>query len=301
VLAACGGCLAASKWNGLFDFFVVWLMVVGVVTQRFWAPALRKTLRPASWGNPFGFSLDIVVAAMLFVGATIYVLSYIPWFLLGEGHNLAGLVQMQHDMYGYHCCAETVMISAGAKHPYASSWWQWPFILKPISYYYHDFRVGAALQQGTACCVAEILALPNPAVWWLGLISVPAMGWLAFRERNKGYLLLFTAYILQWLPWIASPRLAFEYHFFPNLAVICLADAVLLQRVWQLASSEEGRFAWPRISVYVYCGLVVAAFVFWYPIISGMHVTWETWDARMWHWLFGNQWVWGNHSDVAAY
>jgi len=303
ILALCGGCLAASKWNGLFDYFVVWLLAVGVATQRFWAPALRalggarRTALPASWGNPFGFSLDILAASMLFVGATVYLLSYVPYFMLGEGHNLGTLVEMQHDMYAYHCCASTVMISAGAKHPYASSWWQWPFILKPISYYYHDFRVGAALQSRTACCVAEILALPNPAVWWLGLVSVPFMGWIGWRERNKGFLLLFVAYILQWLPWIASPRLAFEYHFFPNLAVICLADAVLLQRVWQLARS--GGPVWPRVAVYVYCALAIGAFVFWFPIVSGMHVTWDTWDARMWHDLFGNQWVLGNPSDLA--
>jgi dolichyl-phosphate-mannose--protein O-mannosyl transferase len=146
--------------------------------------------------------------------------------------------------------------------------------------------------------VAEILALPNPAVWWLGLISVPLMGWLGWRERNKGFLLLLVAYILQWLPWIASPRLAFEYHFFPNLAVICLADAVLLQRVWQLARGDE-RFAWPKIAVYVYCGLAVAAFVFWFPIFSGMHVSWDTWDSRMWHFLFGNQWVYENPAGLA--
>ena len=303
ILALCGGCLAASKWNGLFDFFVVWLLAIGVGTQRLWAPVLqalgraRTAPRPASWGNPFGFSLDILAASMLFVGATVYLLSYIPYFMLG-GHNLGTLVEMQHDMYAYHCCASTVMISAGAKHPYASSWWQWPFILKPISYYYHDFRVGAAAQQATACCVAEILALPNPAVWWLGLISVPAMGWLGWRERNKGYLLLFTAYFLQWLPWIASPRLAFEYHFFPNLAVICLADAVLLQRVWQLARAGPG-FRWPRFLVYAYCALAILAFIAWFPIVSGMHITWDAWDARMWHSLFGNQWVLENPADLA--
>ncbi len=80
--------------------------------------------------------------------------------------------------------------------------------------------IGAPVQRRrmvAACCVAEILALPNPLVWWFGLFSVPAMAWWGYVERNKGYLLLFAAYLFQWLPWILTPRIAFEYHFFPNL------------------------------------------------------------------------------------
>jgi len=306
ILATCAGCLAASKWNGLFDFFVIWGLVALVVSQPYWrrlARLLRHQSvvpRPAAWGNPFGFSLDIVVGSMLFVGATIYALAYIPFFRLG--HSFSDLVGLQKQMYDYHS-------TLTATHPYGSRWWQWPLILRPVSYYYHDFRTGLAASDGAACCVAEILALPNPIVWWTGLISVPFIAYLALRERNKGYLLLVTAYIFQWLPWIASPRVAFEYHFLPNLAVICLADAVLMQRIWNRArgGSEilaswfgwkdapawaERWCAWPRPIVLAFGLLVVWAFVFFFPILSGMHVRWNAWDARMLHWLYrNNQWV----------
>jgi len=288
ILTLCAGCLGASKWNGFFDFFVIWLFTLGVVAQRYWAHLLRAVgiakayAVPAQWGNPFGFSLDIVIAAMLFVGATIYVLCYIPYFMLG--HNLSDLVGLQSQMFGYH-------YDLKATHPYGSKWWQWPFILRPISYYYHDFRIGPATQDPHACCVAEIIALPNPAVWWLGLASVPFMGWLAWRERNKGYALLGVAYLLQWLPWMLSPRVAFEYHFFPNLAVICLANAVLLQRIWRYGQKLGGQYAWPKLVVGGYLTAVVLLFVFFYPILSGMHVRWEVWDARMWHAIMGSSWV----------
>jgi Gpi18-like mannosyltransferase/predicted membrane-bound dolichyl-phosphate-mannose-protein mannosyltransferase len=294
LLAIAAGCLAASKWNGLFDFFVIWGLTFAVVVQRYWGSLQRAIGRtgilsgPASWGNPFGFSFDLVVATMLFVGGTIYVLCYIPYLLLG--HNLGDLVSLQQQMFGYH-------YDLKATHPYGSKWWQWPFILRPISYYYHDWRTGAATQDSAACCVAEIIAIPNPAVWWLGLVSIPFAGWLAFRERNKGYLLLFVAYFLQWLPWATSPRVAFEYHFFPNLAVICLANAVLLQRVWRYGEARfgslarAGRAAWPQLVVGGYLVLVVGLFVFFFPILAGLHVRWNVWDARMWHWLMHNQWV----------
>jgi Gpi18-like mannosyltransferase len=288
ILALCAGCLAASKWNGLFDFGVVWLLTALVVMQRFTGALGRAIGRvgsvqsPARWGNPFGFSLDLVVAAMLFVAATIYVLCYIPYF--GLGHSLGDLVALQQQMFGYH-------YDLKATHPYGSKWWQWPLLLRPISYYYHDWRVGPAGQNPAACCVAEILALPNPAVWWLGLISIPFIAGLAWRERNKGCTLLVTAYFLQWLPWITSPRVAFEYHFFPNLAVICLANAVLLQRVWRSGEKLRGRLSWPRLVVGGYVVLVVGLFAFFYPVLAGSHVSWDVWDARMWHWLMRNQWV----------
>ncbi len=292
VLALCAGALGASKWNGLFDFFVVWGLAAAVVAQRWFAPLRRAlgmhdaTARAATFGNPSGFSLDIVIAIMLFVGGTIYALCYIPYFLLG--HNFGDLVGLQSQMFGYH-------YDLKATHPYGSKWWQWPLILRPISYYYHDWRTGLQAQNALACCVAEIIAIPNPAVWWGGLISVPYIAWLAFRERNKGYALLVTAYFLQWLPWMTSPRVAFEYHFFPNLAIICLANAVLLQRAWRygakLAAAGTAGWQWPRIAVGGYLALVVYLFAFFYPVWAGLHVPWDVWDARMWHWLMKNQWV----------
>jgi predicted membrane-bound dolichyl-phosphate-mannose-protein mannosyltransferase len=288
LLALSAGCLGASKWNGLFDFGVVWLLAGLVVSQRYLGVFLRSVgltgakQGPAQWGNPFGFSLDILVTTMLFIGGTIYLLCYIPYF--GLGHNLADLVGLQQQMFGYH-------YDLKATHPYGSKWWQWPLLLRPISYYYHDWRTGAAASNAAACCVAEILALPNPAVWWLGLVSVPLIAFLGWRERNKGCVLLVTAYFLQWLPWIASPRVAFEYHFFPNLAVICLANGFLLQRVWRLAEGSANRYSWPRLAVWGYAALVVGLFAYFYPVLAGSHVPWNVWDSRMWHWLMRNQWV----------
>jgi Gpi18-like mannosyltransferase len=294
VLALSAGCLGASKWNGLFDFFVVWLLVIVVATQRYWAPLGRAlganvASRPAAWGNPLGFSVDVVVTLMLFVGGTIYGLCYIPYF--GLGHNIADVVSLQQQMYIYH--HDTV---AHATHPYSSKWWQWPILEIPISYYYHDFRVGAATQSGTACCVAEVMALPNPVTWWFGLLSVPFMGWLAWREKNKAYTLLAVAYVIQWLPWIASPRISFEYHFFPNLALILLADTLVLQRLWQLGVGARfawaGRsWSWNQIAVCGFLAAALAAFVFWYPVVAGSHISYDAWDARMLTGIEGNNWI----------
>jgi len=199
--------------------------------------------------------------------------SYIPYFALG--HGFVDVVGMQLQMYGYHA-------SLGATHPYGSVWWQWPIIDRPILYYANYTHVAAAHGD---CCSSTIRALPNPLVWWAGLLSVPAIGWLAWRERNKGYALLVVAYLFQWLPWIRSPRVAFEYHFYPNLAIIVLANAIVLQRIWNLRQ-ERGDVRW-RYAVAAYAVAVVAAFVYFFPLISGWPITYPAFDARMWnpHWI----------------
>jgi len=264
VVSACGG---ASKWNGLFDVFVVWLCVGLVFAQRY----LR---RPAVFGNPFGMPFDVVAGTMLLALGAIYTLCYIPFFKLG--HNFLDMIALQTEMYNYH--AHLV-----ATHPYASSWWQWPILERPISYYYHDFRTGIAADDPNACCVAEILALPNPFVWLAGLITVPLVGVYAWFERNRGYALLVIAYFLQWLPWILSPRIAFEYHFYPNLAIIVLCNAIVLQKLWNwVPDGAENSFG-PRLGVGIYLGIVVWAFIFFYPVLAGQHVTWAAWHARMWY------------------
>ncbi|HTX60187.1 MAG TPA: hypothetical protein VMH02_11005, partial [Verrucomicrobiae bacterium] len=94
------------------------------------------------------------------------------------------------------------------------------------------------------------------------------------------------------LPWILSPRIAFEYHFFPNLSIIVLADAVLLQRIWNRAGKAViAGLSWPKLTVAVYMAAVVAAFAFWFPIVADLPETWSQWDARMITPLEGNNWI----------
>ncbi|MDB5069162.1 MAG: hypothetical protein JWM87_273 [Candidatus Eremiobacteraeota bacterium] len=266
VLAVALGLLLSSKWNGALDLFIVWTVLIAVSAQRF-LPGR------ALYGNPRGFPIDIVLGVTAFTAGTIYLITYIPFFLLG--HGFSDLIALQQQMYWYHSSGVS-----HATHPYSSVWWQWPIEAIPISYYYKDFRVAADAANGAACCVAEILALPNPAVFLLGLISVPFVAWLAWVERNKGYALLVIAYFMQWLPYARSPRLMFEYHFFPNLAVIVLCDVVLIAYVWKRLSKTSLTNA--RWSVGLYGALVVALFAFFYPVLAGTKVTYTAWYQRMW-------------------
>ncbi len=263
VLSVALGLLLSSKWNGFLDLGIAWTVVIAVSAQRFFGGR-------ALYGNPRGFPVDIVLGVTAFTAATIYLISYIPFFRLGNGFS--DLIALQQQMFWYHSRGV-----ANATHPYSSVWWQWPIEQIPISYYYQDFRSKLDAANGAACCVAEILALPNPAVFLLGLVSVPFTAWLAWRERNKGYALLALAYVMQWIPYSRSPRIMWEYHFFPNLAVIVLCDVVLIAYVVRRLSANTARW-----SLGVYGAVVVGLFVFFYPVLAGTKTTYDDWYQRMW-------------------
>jgi dolichyl-phosphate-mannose--protein O-mannosyl transferase len=231
-----------------------------VTAQRFFR-------RPALFGNPRGFDLSIVLPALAFACATIYGLSYVPTLLRDDGHTLADVLALQQQMFYYHS-------HVTGTHPYMSSWWQWPIMQIPIVYYYKDFRTGVDSANAAACCLAEIIALPNPLVFLVGLVSVPFVGWLAWRERNKAYALLVLTYLFQWVPWMRSPRMLFEYHFFPNLAIIVLCNAVLLSHLAR-------RFTNPTRALAVYGALVVAVFAYFYPVVTAVPLSYNQWYQRM--------------------
>ena len=265
------GALVASKWYGVMAYGVSFVVIVLVWLQRYWYAGKLKT-----WGNPYGFRLDVTIAATLFLSMTVYLLVWVPDFIRQiEIKSLTDLVYRQYSMFMYH---DTLK----ATHPYASAFWTWPLDLRPIAYYWNDSRMGVAASLSTACCVAEIISLPNPFILWPGLACVPIVAFLAWRERNKGYALLVIAYLLQWLPWWRSPRITFIYHFYVDIPIIVLCNVIVLQRIWQIGeASADGKWL-SRIVVFGYVAAVVAAFVWFYPVLAAVPIPWDHWSARMW-------------------
>jgi dolichyl-phosphate-mannose--protein O-mannosyl transferase len=276
------GALVASKWYGVMAYGVSFIVIGFVWLQRYWAEGRAKR-----WGNPYGFRLDVAIAAIVFISMSVYVCAWIPDLVRhvqppGDtgAANVGEVVYRQYTMFEYHD-------KLRATHPYQSSWWQWPLDLRPIAYYWKDLRANPSDSKG--CCVAEITSLPNPLILWFGLLCVPLVAVLAYLEKNKGYALLVLAYLLQWLPWAESPRITFAYHFYVDIPIIILCNVIVLQRLWQWqwGSSESRLFA--RIAVGAYVGLVVLSFVWFYPILAGTPLPWNQWWNRMWP--MGSRWV----------
>jgi dolichyl-phosphate-mannose--protein O-mannosyl transferase len=276
------GLLMSSKWYGVMDVWVCFVVLIAVWLQRRSIPR-----RPTLWGNPRSYRLDGALVGILFVTATIYLLAWTPDLARHspdpfEVHNVNELIFRQYSMFEYHH-------NLLATHPYSSKWWEWPLDYVPMAYFYYDSRANKGDPRG--CCIYEITSLPNPFVLWFGLISVPIVGVLAVLWRNKAYALIILAYLLQWIPWARSPRITFAYHFYDNIPLICLCNAIVLQRVWKLAQSRGSHREQLLIAfaIATYAFIVAVSFIYFYPVLSAHPLSWNAWHQRMWI----NKWIVG--------
>jgi dolichyl-phosphate-mannose-protein mannosyltransferase len=247
-----GALLVASKWYGIMAYGVA-AVVVGYV-------AIRARLAR----SPSPFPVDAVAATVLAAIGVVYALAYIPHFiglrdlqtLPPRPYTLSDVVTMQVNAFLYHDHLR-------ATHPYASLWWTWPLDIRPILY------SAEYAGQGATSTAAMIYSMPNPLLLWPGLIAVPLVGWYAVSERNRGYALVVLAYLLQWLPWYFSPRIAFIYHFYVNIPLIAICNTVVAQRL-------------PRWATIGYFVIVAAAFAYFFPILSGIAIYQSDWLQRLW-------------------
>ncbi|MBV8499469.1 MAG: phospholipid carrier-dependent glycosyltransferase [Candidatus Eremiobacteraeota bacterium] len=276
------GLLVSSKWYGVMGFGVSFVILIWIAASGLY---LRNKLRPALWGNPRGFRLDAALITILVVSATVYLLAWVPDLARqspdpNEIHNANDLVYRQKSMFDYH---DTLK----ATHPYSSKWWEWPIDYVPIAYYYQDHRKDTNDPKG--CCVYEITSMPNPVILWFGLLCVPWVAVLAWRERNKGYALIVVTYLLQWLPWMRSPRITFAYHFYVDIPLICLCNVVVLQRLWEWSKRREGGGWMGAAGVGAYVAAAALGFVYFYPILAAHPISWSAWHQRMWFptWIIG--------------
>ncbi|MEM5948120.1 phospholipid carrier-dependent glycosyltransferase [Spirochaetia bacterium 38H-sp] len=184
--------------------------------------------------------------------AIIYSISYIP-FAISEGvKNAPDLIKLiireQKGMYVYHSQVKD-------PHPFASPWWQWPLMIKPMWYYSGQ----KYLPQGY---ISSILAVGNPFTFWIGSLSMLALIFFAKKDKTASLILILFAF--QYLPWAISPRtVTFIYHFFTSTPFIILALAYILGF---LANKFPHRKKLIFITAITISTILFAAF---YPILSG--------------------------------
>ncbi len=288
----CFGLGFAVKWIALFGLVAVLLLLL-INNWRLKQPMLRDAR---------------VVLAGLFAAAAIYIATYIPYMLSGGGHGLIDLHQLpvyleylveyltqgtisflpldswtvfdlQLRMFGYHAGIE-------ATHPYSSPWWSWPLLLKPLWLYSNSLD----------SMVSTIVLMGNPALWWCGIPALTVLGALLIRtahnrradDRNFIFLFLLIPFLMQWLAFIAIPRILFIYHFTANLPFLIFGVTYWLQLPFTRdGHSTRGK----RIAtclVFLFLVFVAVLFVLFYPVISGYPVSYEYKESLRWltGWVF---------------
>ena len=238
LLGLCGVCMGlaiASKWQGVYGaiglpllFFPALFKLHAINTKHAWI----------TFASCFGFFVGIPIV--------IYMLSYIP-FVLAQGGGVAAIWNNQLHMFSYH--SELV-----AEHPFASNWWSWPFMLRPIWLYVT--RISPEISAGKT-------SFGNPAIWWLGIVFTFFVMYILAKKRGKepDIVFLLVAYAAQFLPWIFVDRLTFIYHYFPSVPFVVLIIA------WVFKNHVKNT----KIAL-VYCGVVLGLFMLFFPVLSGLAV-----------------------------
>ena len=103
--------------------------------------------------------------------------------------TIGKMLNNQHAMYEYHSKLK-------ATHPWQSSWYEWPTMIRPMYYYCQTLRDG--MKEG-------ISAFGNPLVWWAGIPALILI-LLPFGRRRSNRLGSKTS---QWLQSIGCEFFAF--------------------------------------------------------------------------------------------
>jgi dolichyl-phosphate-mannose-protein mannosyltransferase len=85
------------------------------------------------------------------------------------------------------------------------------------------------------------------------------------RKWDLAALFIVVVFFSSWIPYVFLTRVTFIYHFYESVPLLCLASAYFINKVW---GTRRG-----KIVTLVFFTAVVALFIIFYPVISGMPVS----------------------------
>lgn len=268
-LGACGvafGLGIACKWTGFYAGAGLALLFFRQLGLRYreYVYALK---RPREASNGIAHSHIIgcfrghvgktLLFCVIFFGAVpflIYLLSYLPFSDGTDSGLFARMWNNQKYMLRFHT-------GLTANHAYASAWYQWPLMLRPVFYY--SRIVNETLRQG-------ISAFGNPLVWCAGVPAFFYVGGLAVKKHDKNAAFLCTAYLANYLPWCLVARCTFAYHYFPSVPFVACMIMYCFARPFRDIKPKR------KTALLIgYAALAALLFAAFYPVISGSPVSAE--------------------------
>jgi len=287
------GLSIASKWIGMYSAVGLAILFFVTVIRQYRAadksalisgkeigPKERKRLNAA---GAFTFKRIVItcgfcVVFFIMIPAVIYYLSYIPYLSPTGKVSLQRLWDTQLGMYNYHSTP-----GLGMDHPFHATWYQWPFLSKPMWFAQDKFE-----PEGMA---STIMCFGNPWVFYIGAVCMVAVilcwvlkylctgkGELALRkgDGNLTLLVLVIAFAAQYLPWVLVPRGTYMYHYFASVPFIILATA------WCVSLIPERMKYLRWLVIGLYLAGALAFFVMFFPYASGWLTNKEWLDAMKW-------------------
>ncbi|SDZ00997.1 Dolichyl-phosphate-mannose-protein mannosyltransferase [Amycolatopsis xylanica] len=287
------GLAFAVKWSGLYYMLAFGLLCVffdvaarrAAGVERPWLGTVVRDVAPALW-------------AIVAIPVLVYLGDYAAWFA-SETATDRNLAETKNLDPGFWAWVPAALRSLGAytvsvldfhahlltpkdsPHAYESKPWTWPMGLRPMLYHYEsgDTVTGC----GDRDCVRATMLIGTPALWWLAL---PMLGWGLWRSlftMDWRYAAVLVGYLAGLLPWFLNlDRQMYFFYATPMAPFLILGLTLILGQI--LGSARRGfeRRGTGLLVVALYVGLVVANFVWLWPILNADAITGERWQAELW-------------------
>jgi dolichyl-phosphate-mannose--protein O-mannosyl transferase len=174
-------------------------------------------------------------------------------------------------------------------HAYQSNPWNWWVLGRPVDFYYNgDYKTC-----GAASCSREVLLIGTPLLWWA---FAPMLLWLAWHyvtTRDWRAAAIWVAFAAGWLVWFQDlKRTMFLFYMAPLVPFLIIGLTMALGVMLGPAVRRSGdalhdrralkRRRWGQAGVSAYLALVIADFVWMWPILTGGLLTYDVWHAHMW-------------------
>lgn len=221
------------KWTGFLAGLALAIIYFSSQIQK------RKPLKETFL---YGTCFFVIIPLILYFG--IYLIY--PNNQVTYTNSPKAVITQTSKMYEYHSTLE-------AEHAFSSPWYSWPISYRPVWYYTKNY---SNITKGT------IIAVGNVVIWWMGILSFFIGIYLLIKKKDKSVFLLLTTILSLWLPYIFIGRVMFLYHFFPVLPFLMLLIIVSLKNFEEKTSIT---YITP-----VYLLAVLAFFLIYYPVISGL-------------------------------
>jgi dolichyl-phosphate-mannose-protein mannosyltransferase len=226
-----------------------------------------------------------------------YVLTWTGWLVTNTGYdrdyaqqhgNNIPILSQLYSLFEYHKEMYQFGVNLSTPHPYESQPWDWFFLTRPVAFFWNSYTDSAGLHvaapKTTGPYVQEVLALGNPAIWW---VSIPAMAfclywWLTRRDWRAGAALLgVAAGWASWLPYVSRTKFFYYALEFEPFLIICIVLCLGLM-LGSLSATPARRVA-GAVLVGIYVLAVLLVFWYFYPILAGKIIPYSDWYAHMWY------------------
>ncbi len=285
------GIATAVKWNGAYWIIAFFLLILiwDTLARRdlgLRSPVVamfRRDFLPTVWSIA-------VIPVLTYLGA------YWAWFRSENAYGrhmveatggvipaaLKSLVAMTKEMLKTTAGILTPTDPA-LRHPWESKPFAWPMSTRPVLVYLSGGDGTTGCGDGHTDCVKRIFIIGTPALWWISLLVLGWALWRCIARMDWRYAAVLVAYGAGYLPWFAIWDRQMYFFYMVSVAPFLIIGITLVlgDILGRARDHVEKRFSSYAV-VAIFVGLVVADFIWMWPILNGDPITPARLVAETW-------------------